>query len=133
MVWEIKRATIWAKDENGLPIGPWQLLVCRNVMNPTEVKYFISNAPPETPTSTLLLVAFSRWRVERCFQDDKGEVGLDHYEGRRYTGLKRHLILSAVSLLFLSRVNQQLRKKKRGMDSLPGSHSDLRRRGILMA
>ena len=133
MVWEIKRATIWAKDENGLPIGPWQLMVCRNVMNPTEVKYFISNAPPETPTSTLLLVAFSRWRVERCFQDDKGEVGLDHYEGRRYTGLKRHLILSAVSLLFLSRVNQQLRKTKRGMDSLPGSHRDLRRRGILMA
>ena len=83
MVWEVKRATIRAKDENGLPIGPWQLIVCRNVMNPTEVKYFISNASPETPTATLLLVAFSRWRVERCFQDDKGAVGLDHYEGRR--------------------------------------------------
>jgi SRSO17 transposase len=41
----------------------------------------------------LLLVAFSRWRVERCFQDDKSEIGLDQYEGRRYLGLKRHLIL----------------------------------------
>jgi SRSO17 transposase len=47
--------------------------------------------------ATLLLVAFSRWRVERCFEDQKGEVGMDHYEGRRYVGLKRHLILSAVS------------------------------------
>jgi SRSO17 transposase len=133
MVWEVKRATIWAKDENGLPIGPWQLLVCRNVQNPTEVKYFISNAPPETPTATLLLVAFSRWRVERCFQDDKGEVGLDHYEGRRYPGLKRHLILSAVSLLFLSRVNQKLRGEKSGVDCLPGSQGDLCRRRVLVA
>jgi SRSO17 transposase len=133
MVWEVKRATIWAKDEHGLPTGPWQLIVCRNVMNPAEVKYFISNAPPETPTSTLLLVAFSRWRVERCFQDDKGEVGLDHYEGRRYPGLKRHLILSAVSLLFLARMNQQLREKKSGVDRLPGSHGHLRRRANLVA
>lgn len=133
MVWEVKRATIWAKDENGLPMEPWQLLVCRNVQNPTEIKYFISNAPSETPTATLLLVAFSRWRVERCFQDDKGEVGLDHYEGRRYPGLKRHLILSAVSLLFLSRVNQTLRGEKSGVDCLPSSHGDLRRRGVLVA
>lgn len=133
MVWEVKRATIWAKGEDGLPVGPWQLLVCRNVTNPTEIKYFISNAPPETPTETLLLVAFSRWRVERCFQDDKGEVGLDHYEGRRYVGLKRHLILSAVSLLFLARVNQQLRKKKQGMDSVSGAYSDLRGHHLIVA
>jgi SRSO17 transposase len=133
MAWEAKRATIWAKDEKGLPIGPWQLLVCRNVTNPSEVKYFVSNAPSKTPTSTLLLVAFSRWRVERCFQDDKGEVGLDHYEGRRYVGLKRHLILSAVSLLFLSCVNQRLRKKKQGMDCLPGSPGGLCHRAGLVA
>ncbi len=133
MVWEVKRGSIWVKNEDGLPCGPWQLIVCRNVLNPTVVKYFISNSPPETPTSTLLLVAFSRWRVERCFQDDKGEVGLDHYEGRRYTGLKRHLILSAVSLLFLSRVNQGLRKKKCGMDCVPGSHGDLCRGAKLVA
>ena len=42
----------------------------------------------------MLLVAFSRWRVERCFEDQKSEIGLDQYEGRRYQGLKRHLILS---------------------------------------
>ena len=113
MIWEVKRAPFWMKNDAGLPAGPWQLLVCRNVTNPDEVKYFISNASHDTPTDALLLVAFSRWRVERCFQDDKGRIGLDHYEGRRYLGLKRHLILSAVSLLFLARVNQQLRKKTR--------------------
>ena len=133
IVWQVKYAAIWVRDQNGLPVGPWQLTVCRNATNLTEVKYFISNAPPETSIETQLLVAFSRWRVERCFQDDKGEVGLDHYEGRRYIGLKRHLILSAVSLLFLSRVNQRLRGKKPGMDGLPGSHGNLRRGGILVA
>jgi len=59
----------------------------------------------------LLLVGFSRWRVERCFEDSKGEVGMDHYEGRRYVGLKRHLILSAVSYLFLVEAKQRLREK----------------------
>ena len=133
IVWQVKRATVWIKGPDGLPLGAWQLLLCRNAVDPTEVKYFISNAPPDTPTETLLLVAFSRWRVERCFQDDKGEVGLDHYEGRRYVGLKRHLILSAVSLLFLSRVNQRLGGKKSGVDRLPGAHGDVRNGEVLVA
>ena len=133
IVWEVKRARVWIKGPDGLPMGPWHLLLCRNAVNPTEVKYFISNAPPETPTETLLLVAFSRWRVERCFQDDKGEVGLDHYEGRRYVGLKRHLILSAVSLLFLSRVKGRLAGKKSGVDRLPGAHGDMRFGEVLVA
>ena len=133
IVWEVKHAPIWIRGEDGLPIGPWHLLVCRNALDPTEVKYFISNAPPETPTETLLLVAFSRWRVERCFQDEKGEVGLDHYEGRRYTGLKRHLILSSVSLLFLSRVNQRLAGEKSGVDRLPGTHGGVRSGEVLVA
>ena len=133
LVWEVKQASIWVRDEDGLPIGPWHLIVCRNALHPSQVKYFISNAPPETPTETLLLVAFSRWRVERCFQDEKGEVGLDHYEGRRYIGLKRHIILSSVSLLFLSRVNQRLAGGKSGVDCLPGAHGGVCSGEILVA
>ena len=79
------------------------MLVVRNVLEPELVKYFVSNAPVQTSVQKLLLVAYSRWRIERCFEDQKGEVGLDHYEGRRYVGLKRHLILTALSYLFLSR------------------------------
>lgn len=120
-LWDVKHAQIWVKDEHGLPVGPWYLIICRNVLKPSEVKYFISNAPPDTPLESLLLVAFSRWRVERCFEDQKGEVGLDHYEGRRYLGLKRHLILSSVSYLFLSRANQRLREKKSGVDRVPSA------------
>ena len=72
----------------------------------------------------MLLVAFSRWRVERCFEDEKGELGLDHYEGRRYQGLKRHMIITTVSHLFLAKVHQDLRGEKSGADGLPSAHRD---------
>ena len=49
----------------------------------------------------LLRVAFSRWHVERCFQDCKSELGLNHAELRTYKGLHRHLILTAVNYYFL--------------------------------
>ena len=133
IVWEVKHALITVKDENGLPGPIYHLLVARNATNPDEVKYFISNAPPETPVETLLRVAFSRWRIERCYEDQKGEVGLDHYEGRRYQGLKRHLILSGVSYLFLSTIRESERGEKPGPDDLPGSHGGLGRRSLVVA
>jgi SRSO17 transposase len=119
MVWEVKHVRITVKDENGLPGMRLHLVVARNVLDPTEIKFFVSNAPPNTNVQTLLLVAFSRWRVERCFEDQKQEVGLDQWEGRHWLGLKRHLILTSVSYLFLARERERLRKKKSGADGLP--------------
>ena len=124
MVWEVKHALFYPKDANGLPDAPVHLIVARDVLSPQEVKFFVSNAPPETPLQPLLLVAFSRWRVERCFEDHKGEVGLDHYEGRRYLGLKRHLALSAVSYLFLARTRKEFGGGKSGPDRMPSTHGD---------
>ena len=92
--------------EGGLPGEPLHLIVARDVLNPAELKFFVSNAPEGTAVDMLLLVAFSRWPVERV-EDQKGEIGLDQYEGRRIRGLKRHLILSCVSYLFLSRMRQE--------------------------
>jgi SRSO17 transposase len=46
----------------------------------------ITNAPPETPLRTLARVADVRWPIEQCFEEAKGEMGLDHYEVRRYDG-----------------------------------------------
>jgi len=125
MIWEAKHAAFYLQGPDGLPGPRWHLEIARNVLDPTEMKFFVSNAPPEVSAGTILLPAFSRWRVERCFEDDKGEVGMDHYEGRRYPGLKRHLILSAISYLFLARTNQRLRGKKIRVDRLPGPHGGL--------
>lgn len=122
----------YLKDEQGLPTGPYHLLVCNNPLT-GEMKYFVSNAPPNAAVKRLLKVAFSRWPIERCFEDQKGEVGLTHWEGRRWIGLKRHLILTAVSYLFLATARERLREKKSGDHRLPGPHGDQRRRRILVA
>src|SRR5213078_2216793 len=81
----------------------------------------LSNAPSETPVKELLHVAFSRWRVERCFEDQKMELGFDHFEGRSYVGLKRHQAITAASHLFLSEMHQELRGEKLGTHGLPSA------------
>ena len=121
MVWEAKHAMITVKDAKGLPGMRMHLLVARNVLKPEEIKFFVSNAAAAVSVQVLLLVAFSRWRVERCFEDGKQEVGLDQWEGRRWLGLKRHLILTSVSYLFLARVCRQLRGKKSRPDGVPSA------------
>jgi SRSO17 transposase len=122
MIWECKHVMLTIKGADGLPGETPHLVVARDVLNPADLKFFASNAPVGTSVGTLLLVAFARWRVERCFEDDKSEIGLDQYEGRRYLGLKRHLIVSAVSYLFLARVNQEWGGKEPGADGLPTAH-----------
>ena len=101
VVWEV-RVSRFCPWEEGLP-GPEQwVLIARQVLT-GEVKYFLSNAPEEIPLTKVLAVAFSRHHIERLFEDAKGQVGLDHFEVRKYQPLMRHLVLSMVSLLFLVR------------------------------
>lgn len=132
LVWDVKHVRLVPKDERGLPDKPLHLIVARNVADPTEIKYFLSNAPEEASLGELLLVAFSRWHVERCFEDQKTELGFDHFEGRSYLGLKRHHTVTAVTHLFLAEVRQQLGKKNPGPDRLPGADRG-RRAGSLTA
>jgi SRSO17 transposase len=117
-VWEVKMVPIYLK-RNGLPTWPHWLIVARNVRKRSEVKYFVSNAPAGTPLEVLLHVAFSRYQVERCFEEEKGELGMDHFEVRNYTSLKRHLLITAVSHLFLAKVHQKWRGEKSAPDGLP--------------
>jgi SRSO17 transposase len=124
VVWECKHVLFFPKDENGLPGAAQHLIIARNVLDPSAIKFFISNAPANTSVGTLLKVAFSRWRIERCFEDQKSDIGLDQYEGRRYLGLKRHLILSSVSYLFLARVREEWAGEKSAADGVPAPHGD---------
>ena len=123
-VWRAKRIAVWLKDEQGLPGAAHHLVVARNVLESEKLKYFLCNAPQETPVETLLLVALSRWKIERMFEDGKGELGMDHFEVRRFGSIRRHLILSCVSYLFLAEFHQAHRGEKPGLDDLPGSHGD---------
>ncbi len=124
MVWEAKCIPFWIKDENGLPSRPHRLLMARSVLNPKEGKFFLSNAPAAVSVETLLRVAFSRWRIERMFEDSKDELGIDHFEVRKYLSIQRHLILTCVSHLFLAEFLLNHRGKKSGSDPLPGANRD---------
>jgi SRSO17 transposase len=123
IVWEVKHATLYRRQgAEGLPGPAHTLIVARNVLDPSEIKYFLSNLVIDGQTVTLeglLWVAFSRWPIERCFEIAKGELGMDHFEMRSWRGIHRHLYLTQVSQLFCARVHQQLREKKHPAESVP--------------
>lgn len=121
-VWHVGSTPFYPQME-GMP-GPLHWLIVAIPVLGGDPKYFVSNAAPGVPLEVLLSVAFSRWHIERCFQDDKGEIGLDHFEVRNYLSLKRHMILSALSFLFLAETNLALRGEKPRVDDVPGQARD---------
>ena len=125
LVWEIKHALVYRPEGKSVSGKRWHLLIARNSLKPDEIKYFLSNAPGSTSIQKLLMVAFNRWHVERCFQDQKQDIGLDAWEGRKYLGLKRHLILSCVSYLFLTMMREKLGGKKIRVHRLSSSRRRL--------
>ena len=68
-----------------------------------EVKWYYSNLSADTPLQRLVEVAHSRWPIEQFYEDAKGECGLDHYQGRRWDGLHRHLALVMLAYSFVAR------------------------------
>jgi SRSO17 transposase len=121
MIWEVKHAPFFRKRGDGLPGPGGCLIVARNVLNPDEVKYFVSNLCPGSGGVTinwLLWVGFSRWPIERCFEQAKIELGMDHFEVRGWRSIHRHLYITQLSHLFCARVHQQLREKN-DADALP--------------
>lgn len=126
VVWEAKAAAFWTARD-GKVVGPYRLMIARDVLDPDEVKYFLSDAT-DVPARVTLGVGLSRWPVERCLQDEKTELGLSHFECRKYPAVLRHLLVTQISHLFLARQCRRLRGEKRcgGRDGVPGPH---RRRG----
>lgn len=115
VVWEVKYACFYRKHGgNGLPGSTHTLIVARNVLDPSEIKYFLSNRLVGSPGVTLqwlLWVAFSRSPIERCFEIGKRELGMDHFEVRSWPAIHRHFYVSQLSQLFCARVHHQLREK----------------------
>jgi len=66
-----------------------------------EQKYYLSNLPPETTLKTLAATIKARWLCEQSHQQLKEELGLDHFEGRSWSGLHRHALMSMIAFLYL--------------------------------
>src|SRR2546428_291562 len=84
--WEVRAGQVYLVRRGELLDRTYWLIVARNLAT-GEVKYFISNAPADTPVEKLLRVAFSRWNVEHTFRVAKSEIGFGHFEGRSYVPL----------------------------------------------
>lgn len=124
MVREVKAIRFWMQRD-GLPTRAHWLIAARNPEEPERIKFFVSNAPAGTPLEWLVYVGYSRWSVERCFEEDKDELGFDHFEVRGWKAIHRHMYLTQVSHLYLNKareklVNQEHVQERAGVFSLPG-------------
>jgi SRSO17 transposase len=112
--WERLSAGAGAKgprvyDWTRVPIRPlrepgWDywLLVRRSLTDPTDRAYYVCFCPAGTPLAELVRVAGTRWAIEESFESAKGEVGLDHYEVRRWPGWYRHITLALLAHAYLT-------------------------------
>ena len=86
----------WAYLPYGGDAAPgWEkgLLIRRSISQPDELAFYLTHATDGTALADLVQVAGTRWAVEACFEAAKGEVGLDQYEVRSWTGWHRHVTL----------------------------------------
>lgn len=79
-----------------------------------EQKYYVSNLPADASLKMLAATIKARWVCEQAHQQLKEELGLDHFEGRSWTGLHRHALMTMMAYAFLQsrRLKAAGRKKK---------------------
>jgi SRSO17 transposase len=78
------------------------LLIRRSPAKPDDLAYHLTHAPEGTTLARLVRVAGMRWTIEGCFEAAKGEVGLDEYEVRSWTGWHRHTTLAMLAHAYLA-------------------------------
>jgi SRSO17 transposase len=81
--------------------GHW-LLARRSLSAPGEIAYYICYGPRSSTLVDLAWIAGTRWHIEECIQQAKGEAGLDHYQARSWRAWYAHITLSMLALAWLS-------------------------------
>jgi SRSO17 transposase len=90
-----------------------------------EQKYYVSNLPADATLKTLAATIKARWICEQAHQQLKEELGLDHFEGRSWTGLHRHALMTMIAYAFLQsrRLKAAGRKKKNRRPATATEHA----------
>jgi len=96
-------------SRDGLPVGDRQWLFLRK-NNDGEIKYAVSNAPQETSLAEFVKASTMRRPIEQCFQEGKGEVGMDCYVYRSWPEWHQHMIYVFLALHFLLRMRLGFKK-----------------------
>jgi len=106
---EVARIRVYL-SRDGLPEEqPLWLFIRRN--SDGQLKYALSNAPEDIPSSELCKASTMRWPIEQCFKEGKDQIGMDHYEHRSWPAWHRHMIYVFLALHFLLRLRIKFKKK----------------------
>jgi SRSO17 transposase len=99
-----RRLYDWTRVELARPlaIGMARWLLLRRSQATGELAFYTCYGPATTLLVGLVRVAGARWAVEEGFEQAKGEVGLDHYEVRKWPGWYRHITLALLAYAFLA-------------------------------
>ena len=89
------------------PGKEYWLLARRSIAKPAELAYYVCFGPSGTAMAELVKVAGRRWAIEECFEEAKGQVGLDQYEVRRWDGWYRHITLAMLAHAYLAVIRYQ--------------------------
>ncbi len=109
----------WAWLSYGLDAaGGWQkgLLIRRKLAQPEAFTFYLTLAPNTAELSDLVRVAGTRWTIGACFEAAKGEVGLDQYEVRSWTGWHRHITLAMLAHAYLTVIRRAAGGEKGAVD-----------------
>lgn len=89
------------------------------------IKYYLTNHPESTPLKTIINDLKSRWACEQTHQQLKEELGLDHFEGRSWRGLKHHTLMTMMTFAFLQhlRISSISTGKREKKNSFSKAHS----------
>jgi SRSO17 transposase len=93
-------------------------------------KYKLSTLPRAIHLKELVQTAHLRWRIERDFQELKGEFGLNHYEGRSWLGFHHHASMCIAAYGFLLAERGLFSPSRRLTFAIPAIPSDHRPRGF---
>jgi len=97
--------------KNGLPDRNVWLVIRRTSGKNPEYSFFISNAPRSTQLNIFVWLSGIRWAIEQCFEETKTELGMDHYEVRKYGGWHHHILTSMLAHFFLWHLKIRLGEK----------------------
>jgi SRSO17 transposase len=98
-------------SNNGLPEKEVWMLVRRTMGKNPEYSYYISNGSQSVKMSTLIWLSGLRWAIEQCFEECKTELGMDHYEVRKFPGWHHHMLTCMLAHFFLWHLKIRLGKK----------------------
>jgi SRSO17 transposase len=99
-----RRLYDWTRIQLAAPAtaGMARWLLVRRSRRDGELAFYACSGPAGTSLVGLVRVAGTRWAVEEGFEQAKGEVGLDHYEVRKWPGWYRHITLALLAHAFLA-------------------------------